>query len=720
MSCSSRLRELALACALIAGGTRAAHAQPDAAAPAAPAPDAGATTAPDARSTTAPDARSTTAPDARPATAPDAGAPTAPDARPTPAPDAGAPPAPDARPTPAPDARATTPSGLASDAGASLAPDAAPPPDARVDPHNPPIEAAATGELDAGVSDALGDAVPTDAGVPIDARPAPRTGPRDAGPRDAGVTPATGLMYARPTAPAASPLAPLPTLLEPIPPVRLPIPRELLAPPADPRAATLATLFAIKAIGGLVALLILAYLGGHRRVVRFQERLGIHGVIAAGFPFVALGLFASQPSVGILTPDVIDKLRPLLHFGLGWLGFIIGAQLDIRVLDRIPKGTAYLILVEALGPFGLTAAGCGALMLAFGASWHDPEIWRDVILLGAAAAMTAPRKFRGFANRTWVEGRGVDILLGQLDEMVGVIGLLFITAYFRDTSSGTWHLPGTAWVFVSLGLGVAIGVLIFAMVRVPVSNAEFLAVVLGGIAFASGLAGHLALSPIVICFLAGVLVTNFPNDQRDSIFRILRHLERPVQLLFLIIAGAVWEIHDWRGWALVPLFVVGRVAGKYTGVLASRTVVGERLPAGFADNRQLVAPLSGLSIALVVSMQTTSADTTLSWVVTAVIGGAIVTELLIRDRSPVAPAAPAAATAPAMIPTPRTPTAPSLTPRTPTAPSLAPRTPTAPSLAPNTPTAPSIAPEPVDDLSRSVDDLDASAVRAADEPEGEP
>ncbi|HEX2688157.1 MAG TPA: hypothetical protein VHN14_16120 [Kofleriaceae bacterium] len=391
------------------------------------------------------------------------------------------------------------------------------------------------------------------------------------------------------------------------------------------------TLFAIKVIGGLVGLIVLAYLGGHRRVVRFQERLGIGGVITAGFPFVALGLFASQPWVGILSPSVLEELRPVLHFGLGWLGFLIGAQLDIRVLDRVPKGTAYLILVEALAPFGITAAAVGMVMVALGLSWSDPDVWRDVILLGVAAAMTAPRKFRGFANRTWHEGRGVDVLLAQLDELVGVIGLLFLTAYFRNASSIIWIVPSTAWVFISLGLGVALGALIFAMVRVPVSNAEFLAVVLGGIAFASGLAGDLYLSPIVVCFIAGVLVTNFPNEQRDRFFQILHHLERPVQLLFLIIAGAAWRPDDWRGWALVPLFVASRTLGKYTGVIAARTAVGALLPSGFADRRQLIAPLSGLSIALVVSVPGLSQDAGLSWVVTAVIGGAILTELLVRD-----------------------------------------------------------------------------------------
>lgn len=410
-------------------------------------------------------------------------------------------------------------------------------------------------------------------------------------------------------------------------------PHMLPDPSAAPLSTTDSTVFALKVIIGLIALVVLAYLGGHRRVVRFQERLGISGVITAGFPFVALGVIAANDHVGILSTDVIERLRPVLQFGLGWIGFIIGAQLDIRILDRVPKGTAYLILVEALGPFGITVAGCGAVMLAFGLSWRDPAVWRDLILLGTAAAMTAPRKFRGFANRSWHEGRSVDILLGQLDELVGVLGLLFITAYFRADDISSWSIPDTAWIFVSLGLGVAIGVVIFAMVRVPQSNAEFLAVVLGGIAFASGIAGHMMLSPIVICWLAGVLVTNFPNDQRENIFKILRHLERPVHMMFLIVAGAVWDPTDWRGWALVPLFVLCRAVGKYAGVITSRTAVGALLPRGFADDRKLFAPMSGLSIALVISVGSLHVDSGLAWVITTVIGGSILTEVLVQMTS---------------------------------------------------------------------------------------
>ncbi|MDQ3366258.1 MAG: cation:proton antiporter, partial [Myxococcota bacterium] len=465
----------------------------------------------------------------------------------------------------------------------------------------------------------LGDAGLDDAGLD------------DAGLDDAGLDDA-GLDDAGPPEDAAVvDAAPLELPIEPIAPITGTAPPEAISAPTS-ESTTETTVFAIKVIGGLIVLLALAYVGGHRRVVRFQERFGFSGVISAGFPFIALGLVAGLPSVGILTGEVLDGVRPVLLFGLGWLGFIIGAQLDIRVLERVPTGTAYMILVESVAPFVITVGACGGVMIAFGMSWRDPGVWRDVVLLGAAAAMTAPLRYRGFASRRWRQGRGADVLIAQLDELVGVIGLLFITAYFRGDGESAWQLPETAWVFVSLGIGVTVGVLILAMVRVPASNAEFLAIVLGGIAFAAGYAGYLRLSPLVVCFVAGVLVTNFPNDARANIFRILRHLERPVHLLFLIVAGAVWSVTDWRGWALIPVFVIARVLGKWLGVFASRSVV-EAPVSELTGPRTLFAPMSALSIALVISTEGMPGNG-LTWVVTVVIGGAIVTELLVQATGP--------------------------------------------------------------------------------------
>jgi len=469
-------------------------------------------------------------------------------------------------------------------------------------------------------------AQPIDAGAPLQERPPVvdvDAGGDTGGLADAGVTaaPEDAPVAAPASAPAAASPPPPPPPLPPAPPK---------PPQVEPGREANSSVLAFKLIFGLSMLLALAYIGGHPWTLRLQERLGLGGAISVGFPFVALGLIAARPSVGILSEAVIPNLRPVLQFGLGWIGFIIGAQLDIRVLDRVPTGSAYLVLLEALAPFAVTAAACGAvMMLGFGLPFDDLSVWRDVVLLGAAAAMTAPRRFSGFANRSWEEGAGADALLGQLDEIAGVVGLLFLMAYFRPEGGEIpFELPGTWWLFISLGLGVIVGVLIFVIIRVPQSGAEFLAVVLGGIAFAAGLAGVLRLSPMVVCFVAGTLVTNFPNQQREDVFRIMNRLERPLHLLFLMIAGALWSVSDWRGWALVPLFVIARIAGRWLGIFTTRRVVGMLLPATFTEKRERVRPMSTLSIALVISAEAFR-DVGLSWAITAVIGGAIITEILV-------------------------------------------------------------------------------------------
>jgi Kef-type K+ transport system membrane component KefB len=484
-----------------------------------------------------------------------------------------------------------------------------------------PVDAASPPAIpDAGAGTDAGNDAGIDAGGAVDAGVAVDAG----GAVDAGSVVHPGTTTAtRPTSPT-SPVATAP------PP----------ATPAAPKVEGNRSRVVIKLVLGFMLLFVVAYVGSHRRVVAAQERLGIGGVIAAGFPFIALGLIVRQPEIGILTHDVVDRMRPILHFGLGWLGFIIGAQLDIRLLDRVPRGTAYLIVVEAMVPFAATAAACGACAVALGiADLRDQSFWRDLILLGAAAAMTAPRRFRGFANRGWREGRGVDQLLGQLDEIVGVLGLLFVAAYFRPETTVGWQIPGTAWVFVSIGLGVVVGVLIFAMVRVPVSSGEFLAVVVGSVAFGSGLAGYLYLSPIVVCFIAGALVTNFPCEQREDIFRILNHLERPIHLLFLIVAGATWSVTDPEPWVIVPVFVVARVAGKWMGVTAAHATVGAAMPRGYTADRVLVSPLSPLSIALVLSLHGSAGGAASDWIITIVIAGAMLTEVAVQFTSPPVPLA---------------------------------------------------------------------------------
>lgn len=389
----------------------------------------------------------------------------------------------------------------------------------------------------------------------------------------------------------------------------------------------------IKTILGLVLLFALAYVGAHPRIRRLERALGISQVVTAGFPFVAAGLIARHPGVDILNDDVLRKLAPLLDLGLGWIGFLTGYQFEARLFDGFPKGTARVVSIMTSVPFLGVVAACGGLLLLFGQPWADATFLRDAIVLGTAATITAPVA-ASFALERGVsaETQALVARVGLLDDIAGILGLLFLGAYFRPSGGALevgWQLPGTAWLFVTLGLGMTGGVLAYAIMRRPATNIEQIALVVATIAFGAGTAAYLRLSPVVVCFIAGVILGNLPGDYRQPVRKVLRLLERPIYLVFLVFAGALWNVGDWRGWVLMPVFVLARIVGRVVGVrMARRGEGGEDVVAG--EHGLVASPMGALSIAIVISFQTLFSGRAVPWIVTAVIAGAIVTEVFVQ------------------------------------------------------------------------------------------
>lgn len=80
------------------------------------------------------------------------------------------------------------------------------------------------------------------------------------------------------------------------------------------------------------------------------------------------------------------------------------------------------------------------------------------------------------------------------------------------------------------------------------------------------------------------------------------------------------------------VFVAARLAGKWIAV----QICCKRVPGGLSsdEKRSLIfSPIGALSIAIVVNAQDLYYGATISWMVTAVIGGAIVTEIIVQIAS---------------------------------------------------------------------------------------
>jgi hypothetical protein len=97
----------------------------------------------------------------------------------------------------------------------------------------------------------------------------------------------------------------------------------------------------------------------------------------------------------------------------------------------------------------------------------------------------------------------------------------------------------------------------------------------------------------------------------------------------MVIVGALWDVADRRGWALMAVFVVARFASGWLG-----TKLAELGPAVSVtpDARRALAvsPLGALSIAIVVNAQMLYPGGTIPLIATAVLGGGIVTEIVFQ------------------------------------------------------------------------------------------
>ncbi len=386
----------------------------------------------------------------------------------------------------------------------------------------------------------------------------------------------------------------------------------------------------VKIILGLVAILALAYLAGDPRVIELENALGISQAVTSGLPFVLMGLFAHHPEVDLLSDRVLAELQPLLPLGLGWIGLSLGFRFDARVIETLPKSLARGLLLTTGVPF-LFVVAAAALLLALSTGFSaDIEFLRDAILLGSAGAVTA-RTLPSFLRSRGVAQEDADRVarLVQLEELAAMTGLLVVAAFFRPAGEAGWKLPGIAWIFVTLGMATAISGMIYAILAGVRGIAEIMVVLLGSVALLSGMASFLRLSPVVVCFLSGALLRNLPGTWKTHVRDALDRLERPVYLIFLVIAGALWRVADWQGWALLVLFVVARSGGKRLAVVLHQ----RRHPGDFAelDRWSLsVSPLGALAVAIVVNAQTLYSSPTLPWIVTAVIGGAMVTEVFVQ------------------------------------------------------------------------------------------
>lgn len=306
---------------------------------------------------------------------------------------------------------------------------------------------------------------------------------------------------------------------------------------------------------GTVVLLVMvigvAYVLAHNVVERLQHRF----LVVSGAEYLLLGVLLGPtfPTIGVF--DNLTGIVPVIALAAGWVGLLRGTDFDFTSLQKLDPATWRIVFLHHLLP-GI-AVGLGAYYfftesgLVY-ASWElGPEEKRTAMLSSAAlacfAAADSAEPFDLLSRRYEINGRLSPLLRNgtRLGDIMVILAFGLIFCVFHESAVGARQYSASLWAWVTVLLGSALGFLFSLFLAGDESdNSRFLALV-GIIAFASGGAYFLELSPLAVNLSMGFVLVNFARGGH-LLHGTLESTERPMAIVLLIFAGALWRPTDWQ------------------------------------------------------------------------------------------------------------------------------------------------------------------------------
>ncbi|MCB9795772.1 MAG: hypothetical protein H6741_24010 [Alphaproteobacteria bacterium] len=328
----------------------------------------------------------------------------------------------------------------------------------------------------------------------------------------------------------------------------------------------------------LIGAIAIAYLIAHFVVEWLQERF----FFTTGSEYMLVGVLLGPAThsllvgqLGLHVPQVVSEdavlqLGPLIELAIGWVGLLYGAQLNLGQLLSSRDGSISLSALSSLAAFVVIGGGSYLALSTLEPVEGAPmvSIWLASTTLGAIGAVTSPAVLDLVSRRFQAEGPTTDMLRRslRLDELIAIAGFGLISAWFHQQTALNGHaLDATHWFVGSIVLGGFLGALFhFFIGHEHDAEKQFMAFV-GIVVFSSGAAYYLQVSPLLVNMVLGVAMVNVTDESAEDIIAVLESTRRPMYILLLFFAGAMWTPVAWAGVGLALIFLVVRTAGVFVG-----------------------------------------------------------------------------------------------------------------------------------------------------------
>ena len=286
---------------------------------------------------------------------------------------------------------------------------------------------------------------------------------------------------------------------------------------------------------------------------RTRAALGLGPAAAPVAFFVPLGALFGPGLLGWLTLDVLAHLDVAVSVALATLGVFVGLA-----LGRLPASNRRVLACASLEA-GTTLVFVSVTTLALLTIWRlplDTSAVATALMVGVCASVSSV----GPEEDSLDAGRQTSALIADLDDVAPILAGALVVIGLREPSAERLFSLGLATILAGAAVAVA-GWLLFEVARGPAERGVY---VIGVLVLLGGTAAYMALSPLLIGLVAGMLWVVAPGHADTIIESDLRKVQHPLIVLLLLTAGASLRVTPVAIWLLVP-FVLFRVSGKIAG-----------------------------------------------------------------------------------------------------------------------------------------------------------
>jgi uncharacterized membrane protein SirB2 len=170
--------------------------------------------------------------------------------------------------------------------------------------------------------------------------------------------------------------------------------------------------------------------------------------------------------------------------------------------------------------------------------------------------------------------RAVVARIGDLDDVLPIAVSGVALAYLHEASP----IAATWLTLNALGLALAVALAGWLLISASSSESEQRVFTAGTVLLLGGIAEFLSLSALLAGLVAGAFWSALGGKGRDLLARDVRHMQHPLVVLLLLVAGARAGLPPGIG-ALIAAYLVLRTAGKLAGGWIAGRIVAPELPA---------------------------------------------------------------------------------------------------------------------------------------------